>query len=117
MVKWNMINFRFEEPLRPGWKHNKLGLSTVTGKLEPYFSYPEQIRVNLISWALISIMVLVMLVVVESYIFYNAILASFLENNYPEFKYFAPFTSAAISLVASLLLSYFSRYLSKRYIE
>ena len=58
-----------------------------------------------------------MLVVVESYIFYNAILASFVENNYPLFKYFAPFASATISLAASLLLSYFSRYLSKRYVQ
>lgn len=113
MVKWNMMNFRFEEPLRPGWKHDKLGLSTVTGKLEPYFSYAEKTRVRLISWTLISIMVIIMLVVVESYIFYNAILMSFVEKNYPEFQYYAPFLSAAISLIASLILSYFSRYLSK----
>ena len=109
-----MINFSYEEPLRPGWKHNQLGLSTVTGKLEPYISYAEQTKVKIISWTLISIMCVIMLVVVESYVVYNAVLASFLENNYPEIKYYAPLTSAAISLFASLILSYFSRYLSKK---
>lgn len=117
MVKWNMINFSYEEPLRPGWKHDKLGLSTVTGKLEPYFSSAAQTKVNAVSWTFISIMVIIMLVVVESYVFYNAMIASFLENNYPEIKYYAPFTSAAISLIASILLSYFSRFLSKSLTE
>lgn len=112
-----MINFSYEEPLRPGWKHNKLGLSTVTGKLEPYFSPAAQTKANAISWTLISIMLAVMLVVVESYVFYNAMIASFITNNYPDLQYLAPFASAAISLIASLFLAYFSRYLSKRLTE
>ena len=112
MVKWNMINFDYEEALRPGWKHDKVGLSPVTGKLEPCFSSGQQTKGFVISWTIISFMVVLMLVVVESYVFYNASLSNFLSTHYPEMKYYAPFTSAAISLFASIVLAYFSRFIS-----
>jgi anoctamin-1 len=112
VIQWNMTDFSKEEKPRPAWKATRMKTSPVSGRLEPHFPTLAKKVFRTFTISLTALMLLVTVFGVESYILYNAWLASYLRNYYPELAYWASFTSAAISLVTGMLLSIICRWLS-----
>jgi hypothetical protein len=128
-----MTDFHKDERPRPAWKAYKMKKSRVTGKLAPVFPFWAQKFFTFISASMVFIMVrtifllykenvkyfnhmyvqlLITIVTVESYILYNAWVASYLRSYYPELAYWSSFTSAVISLITGFILSLGCRWLS-----
>ena len=114
VIQWNMSDFTKEERPRPSWKGTRMKMSRVTGKLEPHFPWLGQQVLHGFSTIMVIFLLIIMIVSVESYILYNAWVSYFLRTYHPELAYIASFTSAAISLITSMILGALSRWISQK---
>lgn len=112
--QWNMMDFFKEEKTRPAWRATGVKLSLVSGKLESHFSWTRRNLLRGTSIALIACLLIIMIISVESYILYNAWISHFLRKHHPDLAYLASVTSATIALLASVVLSGISRYISQK---